>query len=89
MNKLLLQKMLMAFLVTFGGVIIPAMLNVLDDIHNGVPHHFDSAFWIAMAAGAFGAAVRAVLALSPINIVPSDAQHTLFAKHTGTTHHKP
>lgn len=71
----------MAFLITFGGVMIPAMLNVLDDIHNGVPHHFDSSWWIAVACGAFGAALRAVLALSPINIVPSDAQHTLFKSH--------
>lgn len=77
MNALLLRKLVVAFLVAFGGVFIPAVLKILDDVHSGVPTAWGASFWIALVAGAFAAGVRAVLALSPINLVPSDAEHTL------------
>lgn len=77
MNNLLLRKMVVAFLVAFGGVFIPAVLNVLDDIHNGISANWGTAFWLSLVAGAVSAGLRAVLAFSPLNLVPSDAQHTL------------
>lgn len=77
MNALLAKKLVVAFLVAFGGVFIPAVLNILDDIHNGVSNNWGAAFWLALAAGAVGAGVRAVLALAPLNLVPSDAEHTI------------
>lgn len=78
LNALLGKKLLVAFLMAFGGVLVPAVLKILDDVHNGVPTSFSGAFWIALVAGAFGAGLRALLAISPINLVPSDAQHTVF-----------
>jgi hypothetical protein len=80
LNNLLFRKMGVAFLIAFGGVLVPAVLKILDDVHNGVPTSFSGAFWISIVAGAFGAGLRALLAISPINLVPSDAQHTLVGK---------
>ncbi len=77
MNKLLLQKMVVAFLAAFGGVMVPAVLKILDDVSNGTPSSWGKAFWISLVAGAFAAGVRALLALSPLNLVPSDKQHSL------------
>jgi hypothetical protein len=77
MNSLLFKKLVVAFLVGFGGVFIPGVLNVLDDIHNGINNGWGTSFWLALVSGAVAAAVRAVLALSPINLVPSDAEHSL------------
>ena len=77
MNALLLRKMLVAFAVAFGGVFIPAVLNILDDVHNGINNNWDTAFWISLVAGAVAAGLRALLALSPVNVIPSDAQHSL------------
>lgn len=76
-NKLLIQKLFIAFLVGFGGVMIPAVLNLLDDIHKGVPASFDGAWWLSVACGGFAAGLRALLAWSPINLTPSDAQHSV------------
>jgi hypothetical protein len=80
MNALLVKKMLIAFLVAFGGVFIPAVLNILDDLHNGVGSSWGTAFWLSLVSGAVAAGVRAVLALSPINLVPSDSGHSLTGK---------
>ena len=80
MNTFLLRKMLVAFVVSFAAVFIPAVLNVLDQIHAGTAPNWSSSFWLSLAAGAVGAGVRAILALSPINLVPSDAQHTIVGK---------
>lgn len=70
--NLLIRKMLVAFAVTFGGALIPAVLDWLNH-----PQATSRNFWFALLAGALAAGLRAVLALSPINLVPSDAQHTL------------
>lgn len=79
MNTLLLKKLVVAFLVAFGGVFLPGVLKVLDDIHNGVGTSWGTAFWLSLVAGGVAAGLRAILALSPINLVPSDAEHTLGA----------
>jgi hypothetical protein len=76
-NSLLAKKMLVAFVVAFAGVLVPAVLKILDSVASGAPSSWGKAFWISLVAGAFAAGVRALLALSPINLVPSDAQHTL------------
>lgn len=70
--KLLARKMLVAFAVTFGAAVIPALLNWLQH-----PQATSRDFWFALLAGALAAGLRAALALSPINLVPSDGEHTL------------
>lgn len=80
MNSLLVKKLLVAFIVGFGGVIVPGVLKVLDDVQNGVATDFTHAFWLSMVAGAFAAGIRALLAISPINLVPSDKEHSLIGK---------
>ncbi len=80
MNSLLVKKMLVAFIVAFGGVFIPAVLKVLDDINSGVGSSWERSFWLSLVAGGVAAGVRAVLAISPLNLVPSDSQHTLVGK---------
>lgn len=77
MNALFLKKLFVAFIVGFGGVFIPAVLNILDDIHRGAAPNTTTSFYLALVAGGVAAGVRALLALGPINLVPSDKQHSL------------
>jgi hypothetical protein len=77
-TKLLIQKLVVAFLVAFFGALLPALTGLGDSPN----YHFDRAALIALVVGAFGAGIRAVLALGPLNIVPSDKRHSLIGPRT-------
>jgi hypothetical protein len=72
-NKLLGQKMLIAFIVAFLGAFITALAGISKEPN----YHWSSAVIIGLIVGALGAGLRAVLALSPVNLTPSDRQHTI------------
>lgn len=76
----LVRKMAVAALMGFGGVLLPAVLGFLDDVHNGTPASFSGAFWLSVVAGGASAALRGIFALSPINLMPSDKAHSLIKK---------
>ena len=73
MNKLLIKKLLLAFAVTFGTSLIVAV----EGLTRQPDLKFTSALLVSLVTGALGAGLRAVIALLPINVVPSDAEHTL------------
>ena len=69
-DTLFLRKLLVAFLVGFGGAVIPAVLNVgpLADLNTL------KSVWVSILSGGLVAGLRAVLVLIPgLNLVPSDA----------------
>ena len=74
---LLVRKAVVAFIVTFLAVLIPAGLQILDQIQKGGEPTLTSAPLVALVAGAFGAAVRAVLAILPINLGATDQINTI------------
>jgi Fe2+ transport system protein B len=81
MNSLFARKLLVAFLVAFGAVFIPAVLDILDKLHQGVDANFSTELVWSVIAGGVGAGIRAILALLPgLNLVPSDAQHSIGGK---------
>jgi hypothetical protein len=80
MNTLFWKKLAVAFAVGFGGVFIPAILTILDKAASGTPQHFTQAFVIGIISGAFAAGLRAALALSPWNFIPSDAEDSIGRK---------
>lgn len=73
MNKLLIQKLAIAFVVSFAAALITSLAGLASQPNFG----WDKATIIALVVGALGAGVRAVLALGPINLTPSDGQHSL------------
>jgi heme A synthase len=72
-NQLLIRKMLVAFLVAFVSVFITA----LEGLSKEPNYHWSRSFVIGLVVGAIAAGLRAVLALAPINLVPSDSQHSI------------
>lgn len=76
MNTLLLKKLVLAALVAFVGAFVP----LLTGIGQSPNYSFDKAAWIAALFAGIGAIARALLAFGPFNVVPSDAEHTLFKK---------
>lgn len=74
MNKLFWKKIVVAFVVSFFATFLP----LLTGIGQAPDFHFDKALWTATLFAAIGAGVRAVLALGPINLVPSDKQDTII-----------
>lgn len=72
-NEFLAKKCVVAFLVGFLGSVV----TLLEGLSKAPSFNFDRAAVISLIAGALAAGFRAVLALSPVNLVPSDAQHTL------------
>lgn len=74
MNRLFWKKLLVAFVVAFFGSFIPFVSGVFQSPN----YQFDKALWVAALFGAVGAGVRAVLALGPVSLVPSDAQDTII-----------
>ena len=76
-NKLLLKKAAITGVIAFLAVFIPAVLTVLDEIEGGAAHDFSTGFWFSLLAGAIAAALRAILALSPLNLVPTDALNSI------------
>jgi len=75
-DRLLIRKMIIAFLVAFFG----ALITTLTGLSSEPEFNFTTSIIISAIVGALSAGVRAVLALSPINITPSDAQHSLGTK---------
>lgn len=73
MNKLFLKKIFVAFLVGFGGYLLPIIANLGPAANAGAM----KAVWASALSGAVMAGLRALLAFSPINLVPSDAEQTL------------
>jgi hypothetical protein len=80
---LVARKALIAFITGFLGVLIPAALQILDAIQAGEEPTWTSAFLISLVAGAFAAGVRAVLALSPLNLSATD-KLTSLGSHSDT-----
>lgn len=72
-NKLLIEKMFIAFLVAFLG----AFITAIEGLSKEPDYHWSGAVVIGLVVGALGAGLRAVFALSPVNLTPSDAQHTI------------
>jgi hypothetical protein len=80
---LVVRKSVIAFVTAFLGVLIPAILQILDAIQKGGEPTWSSAIWISLIAGAFAAGVRAVLALSPLNLSATD-KLTSLGSHEDT-----
>jgi hypothetical protein len=78
-NRLFWQKLVVAFLVAFFGALVP----LLTGLGQSPDWKFDKAVWMAALVGAVGAGARAVLALGPVNLVPSDGQHTVIGPREG------
>ena len=76
MNKLLIQKLVIAFVVSFAGALVTSLTGLASQPNFG----WDKATIIALVVGALGVGMRAVLAYGPINLIPSDAQHTIGKK---------
>jgi hypothetical protein len=76
LNKLLIQKLAVAFVVSFAGALVASLTGLASQPNFG----WDKATVIAVVVGALGVAMRAVLAYGPLNLVPSDAQHTIGGK---------
>lgn len=80
-NTLFLRKLLVAFLVGFGGVFIPSILSALDGVAKGTPDSFSKALIISAVAGGVAAGLRAAFVLIPgLNLVPSDADPIVSKK---------
>lgn len=77
---LLLKKLAVAFATGFLGYMIPKVLTLLSALSTGAPSGFGKTLVISAVAGAFAAGLRLALALSPINLLPTDALHTIGAK---------
>jgi hypothetical protein len=77
-NKLLAQKLLIAFIVSFVGALLTSLEGLGKQPHFGL----DRSLIISLIVGALGAGMRAVLALGPVNLVASDAKHSLVGKKT-------
>lgn len=79
-SKLLIRKLVQAFIISFLATFLPFVMGAFQ-----APNFsFDKSAWIAALAGAFGAAVRAAIALGPFNIDPTDAQHSVIVPKTPT-----
>jgi hypothetical protein len=81
---LLARKAFVAFITAFLGVLLPATLQILDAIQSGGEPKVASALLISLVAGAFAAGIRALLALSPINLTATDSLTTLGSGATDT-----
>lgn len=77
-TNLLARKLLIAFIVGFCGPLVA----FLSGLGASPEWHFDKAAVVSLITGCLAAGIRAVLAFGPINLVPSDAQHSL----TGLRH---
>lgn len=75
---LLYKKMLVTFLAVFFPVVLLALVDALDAIAKGDPdyNNIGRAFLLAGVVAGCAAGGRAVIAVLPWNIVPSDALHT-------------
>lgn len=76
LNTLFWQKLAIAFIVAFLG----SLVTTMSGWGYSPNFQFDRAAAISLLIGALGAGARAVLALSPVNFVPSDRQHSLTRK---------
>lgn len=74
LNKLFFQKLAMAFI----AAAVAATITAWQGLSQQPDFHFTRAVVIGLVTGAVTAGVRAVIAISPLNIVPSDAQHSVL-----------
>ena len=74
-RKLLAKKVGFAGAIAFLAVFIPGVLSILDEIEGGSGHPFQTTFWFSLLAGAVGAGIRAIVAVLPWNLMPTDALH--------------
>lgn len=72
-TELLIRKLAIAFISGFFG----ALITSLEGISHQATYSWSKAAVISLIVGALTAGIRAVLALGPINLVPSDKQHSL------------
>jgi hypothetical protein len=82
---LIARKAFIAFLVGFLGVLIPALLNILDSVANGAPFDWGTSLLASLIAGAFAAGIRAVLAISPLNLSSTDQLTSIGSKTDAVT----
>jgi hypothetical protein len=82
---LVVRKSVIAFITAFLGVMIPAILQILDQIQKGGEPTWSSALWISLIAGAFAAGIRAVLAISPLNLSATDKLTSWGSKEESVT----
>lgn len=73
-NKLFWQKLFIAFLVGFMGSFVTAVAGLADEPN----FKWTSSVIISLVVGALTAGFRAVLAMSPVNLTPTDAQHSII-----------
>jgi hypothetical protein len=69
--------MAIAFGAGFVGVFVPALLQILDSLTAGDEVGWSRTLLISLIAGAFAAGIRGALAVSPINLSPTDKLTTL------------
>lgn len=72
-SSLLIRKLFVAFVVGFAG----PLLTFLTGLSASPEWHFDKAAIVSLITGCIAAGIRALLALGPINLVPSDSQHSI------------
>lgn len=77
-TALLLRKMVVTFLTAFFSALIVS----LEGISSQPTFGWSKSVIIAALVGAIGAGIRAVLAFSPLNLVPSDYLHTIGGRTT-------
>lgn len=71
-NVLLLRKLALVFALTFVGSAVDAWQGWES---SSLP--LSKSVVVGVIVGAIVAGLRALIALSPVNVVPSDAQHTV------------
>lgn len=72
-NKLFWQKLVIAFIVGFASAFITAVSGLGDEPN----FQWTTSVLISLVVGGLAAGARAVLALGPVNLVPSDGQHSV------------
>ena len=78
---LIFRKSLVAFIVGFFGVLIPAGLQILDEIQKGGEPTGTSALLVSLVVGAFAAGIRAALAVIPgLNLSSTDSLTSIGSK---------
>jgi hypothetical protein len=75
LTSLFFKKMLVAFVVGFASTFGQFLVSLGPADYS----HFSKSLWVSALVGAATAGLRALLALSPLNIVPSDAENSVVA----------
>lgn len=79
---LLTKKMLVTFIVGFLLVVLPGLVGLFDNFASLAAEgdlNFDVSAWGTLLAGlisgGIAAGIRALIAIQPVNIVPTDSLH--------------